>query len=472
MKKKILIFSLFASIFCVVFAQNESAIGVQTSLLNQISEYTVIRNWQNMYNITAHSDMTQTYQPLTYFAKTDFGMRCAATGSLSAFDVYITDSILNLRVYDMQFVDNYCFFCGYIMDTITPDSIFHRGVLGYYDVTELVASNMLNIKMHVYDTVWEFHKLVAYYEASEYKVVALGTNRWVLSSGVILHPSCVIEETPLVGFTSNSFVEFEFDSLGNPREYVNDLVLTNEYIVLVGYIHSNLIGTIPYNTLCVRLANRHNPLSGMITTRYQYNTGAEEVNDNVCASYISNEMIAVSYVHPWQPIGSVFSTRMRTIKIPSMLMSSSQEFPTYMKDNPIDMAYDPNNRILTMLHAMPFSTLHSYNQSYFVQLDPMRNPPYTAPVLIPQDSLYSTLDMFGGEYYVAAGKNRWYYQHTVAPQPNANECPEKKTITVKPLSNITMSVFSDGSFGGSAVNTDIRNVMVHLWKLELQCDDE
>ena len=48
MKKKILIFSLFASIFCVVFAQNESAIGVQTSLLNQISEYTVIRNWQDM----------------------------------------------------------------------------------------------------------------------------------------------------------------------------------------------------------------------------------------------------------------------------------------------------------------------------------------------------------------------------------------------------------------------------------------
>ena len=109
--------------------------------------------------------------------------------------------------------------------------------------------------------------------------------------------------------------------------------------------------------------------------------------------------------------------------------------------------------------------------TYFVQIDPYASSPYTAPVLYPDKGPYYSLDMFDREYYVATGKNIWYYQHTTAPQPNTNLCPLKSEIEVNliPLLNKSTNPYS------VTINTpryqESRSTVVKQTNISLLCND-
>lgn len=471
MKKILLILCLVPLSWSFSLAQNESALADETSYLSNAFGGSIVRNWQNSYSISSH--MSEEY---TYFVKTDFGMTCASTGSLPNFPALIAPSIPNLIIRDMKIVDHYAFICGNVLDSLAPSNYVSHGFWGYFDLNDFYNLNNLGVKINVFNSIREFYKLVAYYDISDYKVVALGSYIDDLSyPGVVQYPACLVEVNIMASPSSTQMIQFQFDTSGAPRELMYDLVLTNDYVVLVGILHSNIFPPYyPHSTICVHLADRHNVITDpVIQTRYLYSTGAHEVNGNIHATYLFKNQFAFSYVYRDAATG-YFYTRVRVIDVPSMQMNDAQEFQTFDKDEPIELAYDSTNNILTLLHPMPFTYQSSYNRSYFVQLTPLTSPSlYQAPVLIPVNGLFSSLDMFSNEYYVSTGMNHWYYQHTIASQPNVNVCPKYNEINVSKITNILPTSYP---FPYTPVPTtlypDTRISVVQPTKINLLCDDE
>ena len=449
--KKLLIISIVFLFGGFALAQNESAVGNENSVLVNAPEFSVVRNWQNTFTISSRGK---------YLVKDTLGMISASTGTVPYYSALITDSIPNLHINDMKFVDNYAFICGYII--VSGSNM--RGVLGYFNLNDFYAYNTLQIKLHVYDNIREFSKMVAYHDVTGYKVVAIGTYIWGS-----LYPSCVVEGNVLNPIIPNNFRYVPFSSASYPREYLTDLVLINDSVYFVGYLYDALTPGYPYNTLCIRTADKHDVINTFSGCN-QYDTGFNEVNGRVHAAKLKEGLFAVSYVYKNKTTGA-FYTRIRTFDINTLNMVYSQEFQTYQKDEPIEMAYDANNNILTLLHPMPFKNQHSYFQSYFVQADPLATLSYYAPVLSPKIGLFSSIDMFSNVYYVSTGENHWYYQHTTAPQPNLNYCPEMDRILVKPISNIDKHIGASSNVMSSVVNTDIRIVNINPITIDLQCDD-
>mgnify|MGYP007069882458 CR=1 FL=1 len=411
-------------------AQNESAVANENSYLINPSDYTVVRNWKDGYSLSSH-----TAQSGTCFVKTDFGMVNATSGSAAYYSAMIADSIPNLNVLDMRIADDYAFICGSVWDSIDSTTYITHGFLGYFNIRDMYLNNTLNIKLHVYDSIREFGRMVAYKDMTDYKVVALGDYReYNAYDSVFFYPTCLVEDYIMTSVPSILIHKIQpFSPSGAPREVMMDLVLAGDYVVLVGKIDFPFPPLYSNYSVCIRLAQKDDVINDpMIDYHYVYNTVDPEVNHGIRAVALDENNIAVSYVYP-DYAADVFYTRLRVIEIPSMKMVSSQQFKTYTKDEPIEMAYDLKNGILTLLHTMPFPTLFSYNKSYFVQVKPYSLDPYPAPVLFPQKGLYSSLDMFNNEYYVSTGQNYWYYQHTNAPQPNENLCPLVKEIEIAPI---------------------------------------
>ena len=455
--KKLLIISIVFLFGGFALAQNESAVGNENSVLVNAPEFSVVRNWQNTFTISSRGK---------YLVKDSLGMISATTGSIPYYSALITDSIPNLHINDMKFVDNYAFICGYVD---VPGSHSH-GVLGYFNLNDFYAYNTLSIKLHVYDTIRNFSKMVAYYDITGYKVVAIGTCIVPVSGGYYMYPSCIVEDYILSSITFNYLRYVQFTPYGYPREHLTDLILMDNLIVFVGYLYKVSILSYPYNILCLRTANRHDVLNTLSNCNL-YDTGVDEVSGRVHAARLKVGMFAVSYVFRDEPSG-VFFTRIRTFDLSTLNVVYSQEFPTYQKDEPIDMAYDLQNGILTILHPMPFSYIDSYLQSYFVQINPNAITPYSASVLSPKERLFSSLDMFSDVYYVSTGENHWYYQHTTAPEPNANNCPVLKKIDVKITPNPVKSIDLGWNFlSSSLVSIETRSVLVNTTTIDLQCDD-
>ena len=419
-----------------LLAQSESAVGLENNFLANPGDNSVVRNWKNGYTLSSHAA-----NGFTHFVKTDYGLINATSGSTAYYSALIADSISDIIVSDMRIVDDYAFFCGSIWDSIAPQTYIQHGILGCFDIQEMYATNTLAIKLHVYDSIREFGRMVAYKDTTDYKVVALGTYReYDTSYSVYRYPSCLVEDYIMTSVSSITIRKIQpFNVSGTQREEMMDLVLSGEYVVLVGRLY---FPNPPINSnysICIRLANKDDVINDpMLDNHYVYNTVDQEVNNIIRAVALNENHIAISYVYPYTP--EDFFTRLRVIEIPSMTMIASQQFKTYTKDEPIELAYDPRNDILTLLHTMPFQTLFSYNNSYFVQIKPHSKVPYSAPVLFPQKGLYSSLDMFNSEYYVATGQNFWYYQHTSAPQPNINLCPKTNEINIDPIHTLNTIV--------------------------------
>lgn len=465
MKHKLLIFILFSLSCGIVVAQNESALGFENSYLINSSEYSVVRNWNDEFSISTHS-----VSGYSHLVKTDFAMVNASIGSLLNYPAVIADSIPNLFIQDMKFVDNYAFIGGYILDSVAPHTYEKRGFLGYYNLSDMYVPNTLNIKLHVYDDFREFFRLVAYYDVSGYKIVALGTY------GVISQNPAYIVEDEIMNYTPTITIkEIEFATTsGVPRDIVLDLLLTSDRVVFVGKRNANSSSSYPYypyHKICVRLADRHNVIGNpMVNTQYIYNSSNEEVNGNIVAACLNDNEFAFAYVY-CDPATGEFYTRVRVIDISTMDMISSQEFHTYSKDEPIAMAYDPNNNILTLMHKMPFSYEASYNLTYYVQINPYASSPYAATVLYPSKGLYHTIDMFDKEYYVSTTQNVWYYQHTAAPQPNVNLCPESKEIEISIIPLLNNTQRNDPYTLITTRYLDTRSAVVKQTNISLICSD-
>lgn len=432
-------------------AQNESAMADENTILVNAPEFSIVRNWQNTFTISSRGK---------YLVKDNFGMVSATTGTVPYFSALITDSIPNLIINDMKFVDNYAFICGHV----NVSGSHPCGVLGYFDVNSFYSYNTIAIKLHVYDTIRDFSKMVAYKDVSDYKVVAIGTN---IQLGYI-YPSCVVEDNVMNIITFNNFKYFPYTPSSYPRERVTDLVIINDMVVFVGSLYDVFSIGDPHNALCIRPSYKHDVLN-TLDTRYVYDTGEDEINGKVYAAFLYDDYFAVSYVYPSGNTSK--STRIRTIDLNSMDIICSQEFRTYEKDEPKEMAYDRINNILTLLHPMPFSYQQTYSQSYFVQINPFATSLYAASVLSPKTGLFSSLDMFNNVYYVSTGENHWYYQHTIAPQPNYYGCPENYSIYVKPMANPDKKTSMVSLLTYSVINTELRLVNVNPTILEFQCND-
>lgn len=450
-------------------AQNESAVASENFYLINPVDYSVVRNGENNYSLSSHMAKGG-----TYFVKTDFGITNATTGSLAYYIALITDSIPNLNVLDMRIVDEYAFMCGSVWDSIDSTTYISHGFLGYFNISDMYQNNTLNINLHVYDSTREFNRMVAYKDMTDYKIVALGSYReYDMVDTVYLYPSCLVEEYIMSSVPSILIREIKpFNYWGAPREAMMDLVLVGDYVVLVGRLNFPYSPINSNYSICVRYANKQAVIGDpMLDNHYYYSTLMPEVNNNIHAVALDENKIAVSYVYH-DNTAEKFYTRLRVIDIPSMDMLSSQQFKTYSKDEPTELAYDPKNQILTLLHTMPFPALLSYNNSYFVQIDPYSKATYTAPVLFPQKGLYTSLDMFNDEFYVATGQNWWYYQHTTAPQPNENQCPQVDEIKIRPIPILTSNFFYLTDTITTTYHSTTRNAVINPTKIIHLCDDK
>lgn len=180
---------------------------------------------------------------------------------------------------------------------------------------------------------------------------------------------------------------------------------------------------------------------------------------------------AISYTHVDDSTSQAY-LRMRVFDL-DMNNKYFQQFPILVKDDPIEMLYDDDAEILTVMHPMPFnSTGFSYNYTYFVQMLPLVLGPYNANVLFPMFGKYTSFDGFDyNHYYVSVDSDHWYYQHTIAPQPNPNGCPKVEKIDVLLISELmTASWFSCNTVSISSHNIS-KYVPVLNSDINLICND-
>lgn len=450
MKKTLFTACLLALSLSVAYAQNESAVAYEGTYLYQAADDAVIRHWKDEFSVSVH-----TVPQGTVFVQTPFAAQCATTGASPLTTATVSDTLDIIQIYDLRLWNGIAFFCGSIRDTLAPSNYQYKGIIGYFSVQEFNTQN-LTLNIQVFDSVRWFYRMQVYDGPAGDKVVALGSYR--NTAGPTPQYYSIIMEDDIMSPATSCNYKYDAD------EILCDLVLTDNYVVSVGYQPNNNYA------ISLRRANRASVIPTIDSVHIFYGNTAEVVQ-NLYATKLKGDYIVAAYLHREASPDETFYTRLRVFDITDMSEINAQEFPQREKYAPLALAYDDRHDILTIVHPEPFTSQHITGATYFVQANPFTTGSYAATVLDPHFKYFADIDAFQSEYHVAIGGNRWYFQHTTAPQPNPNDCPKSEKIIIDPIAKLNTFPLQYSTPDTLYFSTLTLTVPLNLTQLNLICTD-
>lgn len=338
----------------------------------------------------------------------------------------------DMTVNDIYCVEDYAFFCGTIYNGRWTS------VIGYFDIHELNTPNNTNIKFHILlpgttNPPTGLDRLVAYKGYSGIDVVAFGDDMSEVGSTPHFSQTKIVEIKGLLASTPAwcdvadlVYVPSPSGSGAMNKQYVDDIFLTDNYVVLTG--HGWRVPLIPGSVSDMYVhylfGNKGQVLSD-ICGNMNYNryfNDAWESNDTVVGTALEGDKFAISYVHVGN--NQNFYTRVRVVDptIPDNTYAVEYKLP--QKYNPVRMVYHYGLKAVEVLQPV-------FNNSDFTMVDLGNSSSFTAPVLNPTSDTYHTMHGMYGNCFISSHENQIYLQNCSASLPmSTSSCPNDDYVKV------------------------------------------
>lgn len=353
------------------------------------------------------------------------------------------DSYKDLIVKDIYIVDNYAFFCGTVL--VTSDNQWHA-IYGHLELNDFLApSTNVNISINILNSNPNptlgtnpdvLDRLVAYKIDESYEIVAFGDDMGMQSDGHFVCASKIVEIHDVFNpqILTCDVAELIYIPTGEKKQFVDDIFLTDNYVVFTRHNKEILPSYIGYIQPCVSFAHKgmvvHELCDPNSSPNY-YIPGYEEGNDTVVGTAITEDLFAIAYVHHEEYPDQKY-TRIRTIDPSTLSTSNDIQFKKYEKENPIRMIYYPEKKGLVLLQ-------HIQHISDFAVIEyPNNNTPLS--LLNVGYSNFKSLQRIGNQLSFIS-TNSWvvYLQNPFATfPPSTQSCPDHDKITIETVPPIAL----------------------------------
>ena len=371
--------------------------------------------------------------------------------SLTGFytQVSLPQGYNDMTVNDIYYTDDYAFFCGSIYD----NNNVQYAVVGYFKPNEIVSSGTTSIHYCIFlNTTQEdpkvLHRLVAYKNGDDYDVVSYGD---VLKGYPATHDFTKTKIVELKKVTTSTpplchAADLAYIAIFNPivhlyqiveKQYIDDILLTDNYVVLTGHAWNYPAPTPPIaaNMYAAYHFGKKGQVVSDITgtaNNNQHLDAVWETNDTVIGTSIEGDIFAISYIH----VDSNFDyyTRLRVIDLISPSVTYSVEFWKPEKENPVKMVYHSGLNSVEILQSI-------FNPSDFVMIDITAQSPFSADVLDKAPEEFHMFHETNGKGF-AASNNRFIYLQNRASSlpPSTAGCPNINSVDVYPIEKIDLDI--------------------------------
>ena len=429
----------------MLFAQSMYTSAVQTLKLPASSRYhNPIAKWTDTQSIMyLKKDVSTMYFCLIDHA--DFMNPPSFPISAPMLNGKYTKVMLPPGYTDMTINDIYCcmdyaFFCGTIYNGIW------MSVVGFFDITELESQANTNFNFYILapgttKPPTGLDRLVAYNTATGFDVVAFGDEMSAPGSTPDFSQTKIVEIKDLISTVPASCDVADLDYYPTPsgtgaerKQYVDDIFLTQNYVVLTGHGWRSPVGTVSTSDMYIHYLFGKKGVVLQDITSYMNNNRfcpiGWESNDTVMGVALEEDIFAISYVHA--PNGMAFLTRVRVIDPLLHDNTYSVEYPLPQKYNPIRMVYHSGLNAVEILQPV-------YNASDFTMIDLGNTSSFVAPVLNYTSYRHYSMHGMHGNCFISSHENQIYLQNrSAALPPSTPGCPNVDFVNVSQIEPLQM----------------------------------
>ena len=382
----------------------------------------------------------------------------------------------DLTVNDIYYTGGLAFFCGSIVDVSSSET---TSVVGYFDPNTIGPSGTTNIQYRILssgtaDAPTSLHRLVAYPVSGDYDIVAFGddlhgypathdftTTKIVEINSIISTPVCSVADMAYGVIFNSDIHTFQITE----KQYIDDIFLTENHVVLTGHDWNYPNTTIP-NVVNMH-ASYHYGAKGRVladigSPGHNYHLdGRWETNDTVIGAALDGDIFAMSYVYPDANQG--MHTRIRIIDPSVPVVIYSAEFDKQQKENPVRMIYHDKLNALELLQPV-------LSPSDFIMVDLSVPLPFTAPALNPTSSRYRTMHGTHGNSFVSANEKFIYLQNrATALPPSTGGCPKDDYLDVFEIDPIDIDAIDVPRISSCNIDIDVSNSLNFPLPLTTSC---
>lgn len=427
---------------CSASAQTHytSTIVNQTALSTHEGHPRPIRNWNSRYSVGVVGDTSAIGLSLidhsTFFAPST-GLAPVFTEKHINAWAHFTDT--NTTITDIYVADDYAFFCGYVQETGVGTQAF----VGYVYLPDMV-SGTANMWCGKIDNIERLKRLVAYKTEDGYRVYAIGENIIHPAGGATYTAEAIVEIDDIFSSPIQYQIAWLYANSFFKKEYLYDVLLTNDYVVFVGHNYSPAC----YDMLHFRKIRRALPFPSPEIDNVYYLPAASEANSRVASTALNENTFAVSYVYV-DPSTTNHFTRLRLIDLNTMANVNAQQMARPDKMDPIMIDYLPDKDLIEMLQP--------YNNPYdFLRWEPHNTQPYQSFVLTPiKGDDYQYVRCLAGSMFIASSGPYLYLQDPSLSLPASDPvCPSYFKTNVEPIPELPIDVIY------SPIGTSIYNSFI------------
>ena len=407
-KRIIIILALFALALPSVDAQTSF---IASGTPGNLQEYAIVRTW--------NAGKVVTYKP--GYPGT---IAVATSSGEQSVDLPGGITVLDMRVYG-----DIVYFCGTFKNSIS-------GVLGYVDLNVLSGlSTTVTINYFMVNNATDLYRMVVYPNPVTPRIVAVGINRSIVTPD--MRATSVVVDCPDIS-TSPSYQYRNANDIGAYSEQWRDIVYTGASVILVGHITSTV------NEIVLRECDPYNPTYGIIDQMHCFPTNDTIVTDEIRATFLFGQNIAVVYRGADVPDVTDYS-HFRVFDVGTWSNICSQEMIVPYKSYIHEMIFIPADKSVVLLQDFPSSI---GSKSNFVYIDPFNSLNYTAYFVYYSDWVFHSVDRYDSSRYIGAGNGRWLLRDKTAsfPAPSVlppyQQCPSVGKIRITHIDNAPHAAYT------------------------------
>lgn len=303
------------------------------------------------------------------------------------------------------------------------------GLLGWIDLNSVLAGY---INMEYYKIlnsgypVEGVNKLVEYDDGGLSHIVAIGEESY--HQGNYTYSKHYFIDCMMNVAASSAVVDVEPFS---QYERYRDVLLTNKYVVFVGYDTNPSTSSIcyrktyPYNVHDAIFDDIHVFYNGNDALSLTHSTAMLKRDNEIATTYFSINS------------NGDFVTRIRVIDVANDANIYSQEYIIADKGEPNDIVYIQKDSSLVLMQDFYTNSTSCYNTN-FVFIEPYATSSYNTVFEFRQGVFFGDLSARGSDQYLAGAGASWFFKSKPVPVPILSDptCPSYDKMYINVINNI------------------------------------
>ena len=379
---------------------------------------------------------------------------------------------LEYNVKDLKVFNNLVYFCG---------QHINQGFVGIVNLYHLVNPSVIytNAGASYIDLgaadVSDLEKLVVYNDnaspqntlTADEDVVAIGKGGYQsrINGWIVVHLKYNNHHLFNGNKTeaSNVTIDIVYDFIGEANDDIQQLLLTDDYVVLVGHNPA-------FEHYLIHFYDKNN-ISSSNHPVYKFDYPPYEVLSDIKSVSLEGNNIALATLALKDIEQHTFEIRIRNIHVSplNMFMNNSQALPLGEQKRDVEMAYNSDQHKLVLMLGYDV-----YNTSYFFEINPWALATSTSDAIYESNHQdYAAIDHANGPYYVAVYKNIWFRKKLPNNNVASSSCYGKFNTEVTLIDNLDGKDFEPTSIQDRFfINTLGRVVDIEFITKNSECTEE